>query len=49
MQNARFDYIAFLDADDYYLPDKASPLQEMFAEQADREGVYESSGYARGG
>lgn len=37
-------YIAFLDADDYYLPDRFSVARELFAADPGLEGVYEALG-----
>jgi len=42
--NARFPYIAFLDADDYFLSDRFSKTAEVFSEHQDAEGVYEAIG-----
>ncbi len=42
--NARFPYVAFLDADDYFLPDRFSKTKEIFSEYQDAEGVYEAIG-----
>jgi len=44
MQNAQYDYIAFLDADDYYLPGRFSEAKEIFESNPDCEGVYEAIG-----
>ena len=42
MKNAKFDYIAFLDADDYYLPGRFSVASEVFRLDPACEGVYEA-------
>lgn len=42
MRNAKFDYIAFLDADDYYLPGRFVAASEIFRLNPDCEGVYEA-------
>ena len=44
MQNAHFDTIAFLDADDFYLPGRFSVAQEIFDNDPACEGVYEAVG-----
>ncbi len=44
MQNARFDYIAFLDADDYYLPGRFGVAKEIFTSDPACNGVYEAIG-----
>lgn len=44
MLNARFDYIAFLDADDYYLPGRFKVAKEIFTTDQTCEGVYEAIG-----
>lgn len=41
MQNATCEYIAFLDADDYYLPGRFQKTSQVFLENPDCEGVYE--------
>src|SRR5690606_38615742 len=40
IDNAKFDFIAFLDADDYYLPDRFRAEREIFAKNPDADGVY---------
>jgi len=42
--NAGCPYIAFLDADDYYLQNRFSKTTEVFSEQPDADGVYEAIG-----
>ncbi len=44
IKKARFDYIAFLDADDYYLPNRFKKTAEVFSEHNDADGVYECVG-----
>lgn len=43
--NARFDYIAFLDADDYYLPDRFRAERRIFSNDPDADGVYGALGF----
>lgn len=43
--NARFDYIAFLDADDFFLPGRFSVAKQLFEADSQIEGVYEAVGY----
>jgi glycosyltransferase involved in cell wall biosynthesis len=40
--NAQFDYIAFLDADDFYLPDRFLVAKERFETDPECDGVYEA-------
>lgn len=42
--NAKFEYIAFLDADDYYLSNRFSKTTEIFDKYEDCDGVYEAVG-----
>lgn len=44
MRSARFEYIAFLDADDFYLPDRFTKAKEVFKNNPDCGGVYEAIG-----
>ena len=44
MKNAKYEYIAFLDADDYYLPGRFSTAQKIFEDDPTCEGVYEAIG-----
>lgn len=44
MRNAKFDFIAFLDADDFYLPSRFSVASAIFDENPACEGVYEATG-----
>jgi glycosyltransferase involved in cell wall biosynthesis len=42
--NAKSDFIAFLDADDFYLPRRFHATQAVFAKYEDAEGIYEATG-----
>lgn len=42
--NARYDYIAFLDADDYYLPNRFKEAVKLFNKNNSIDGVYEAVG-----
>lgn len=44
MQNASCEYIGFVDADNYYLPDRFAAAKQIFKENPDCEGVYEAIG-----
>ena len=44
MVNAQNEYIAFLDADDYYLPNRFNQPAEIFANDPTCDGVYEAVG-----
>jgi glycosyltransferase involved in cell wall biosynthesis len=44
IENAKYDYIAFLDADDFYLPDRFKYAKKLFEEFTDVAGVYEAVG-----
>lgn len=44
MKNARFDNIAFVDADNFYLPGRFTRTKEIFESTSDCEGVYETIG-----
>lgn len=44
MQNARFDYIAFVDADNFYLENRFLETKKVFETHPDCEGVYEAIG-----
>ena len=44
IKNAKFDYIAFLDADDFYLPERFKVAQQLFKIYDDIDGVYEAIG-----
>lgn len=44
MQNASCDFIGFVDADNFYLPNRFSKTQEVFNSNPDCEGVYETIG-----
>ena len=45
IRNASFDYIAFLDADDWYLSNRFKRCKEIFLESEHKDGVYEATGY----
>jgi glycosyltransferase involved in cell wall biosynthesis len=42
---SNFDHIAFLDADDWYLPNRFKRCKEIFATNETVDGVYEATGY----
>jgi glycosyltransferase involved in cell wall biosynthesis len=44
IKNAEFEYIAFLDADDYYLPGRFEAARRLFEKYHDIDGVYEAIG-----
>jgi glycosyltransferase involved in cell wall biosynthesis len=44
ISNARFDFVAFLDADDFYLPDRFGEAAKVFSENDKTDGVYEAIG-----
>ena len=44
IEKARYDYIAFLDADDFYLPNRFSKAAEIFSGDPAIDGVYEAVG-----
>jgi glycosyltransferase involved in cell wall biosynthesis len=44
IQKASCDYIAFLDADDYYLPNRFTKDKAVFEKHPDAEGVYSTTG-----
>jgi len=44
MKHAQYDYIAFLDADDYYLPGRFKVAKKIFDQNPDCDGVYEAMG-----
>ena len=45
ISKASFDYIAFLDADDWYLPNRFVKSKEIFSKYKEVEGVYEATGF----
>jgi glycosyltransferase involved in cell wall biosynthesis len=45
IKNATFNYIAFLDADDFYLPDRFDKVYEIFKKYPNIDGVYEATGF----
>jgi glycosyltransferase involved in cell wall biosynthesis len=44
IKNAKFDHISFLDADDYYLPERFETAKKLFEKYHDIDGVYEAIG-----
>jgi glycosyltransferase involved in cell wall biosynthesis len=44
IKNAKFDYVAFLDADDFYLKNRFVRAIELFKQNPDIDGVYEPVG-----
>ena len=42
IRNARCDFVAFLDADDFFLPNRFEVAARIFAERPDVDGVYEA-------
>jgi glycosyltransferase involved in cell wall biosynthesis len=40
---AKYEYVAFLDADDYYLPGRFKTTEKTFTEDSSVDGVYEST------
>lgn len=45
IMNASFDFIAFLDADDWYLPNRFKKDMEVFSQCPDADGVYGATGF----
>jgi glycosyltransferase involved in cell wall biosynthesis len=45
IKNATAEFIAFLDADDYYLPGRFSAERKIFEQQPDTDGVYGALGF----
>lgn len=45
IQNAKADYIAFLDADDFFLPDRFRAEREIFKNKPETDGVYGALGF----
>ena len=45
IKNAKYQYIAFLDADDYFLPNRFSTTINLFEKYDDIDGVYEAVGF----
>ena len=44
IKNSKYDYIAFLDADDFYLPGRFKVAKQLFQKYCDIDGVYEATG-----
>ncbi len=44
VENARFPYISFLDADDFFLPNRFENTQKVFAQNPEADAVYEPVG-----
>lgn len=45
IEKSKYDFISFLDADDYYLPNRFDADEEIFARNPDADGVY---GFSKG-
>jgi len=45
IKHAQYDFIAFLDADDYYLPNRFDDLKELFESDKSIDGVYGATGF----
>lgn len=45
IKKSSFDYIAFLDADDWYLPNRFDRCKEIFSSNTNVDGVYDATGY----
>ena len=45
IQTSKYDYVSFLDADDYMLPNRFNKTVEIFEKRSDADGVYEAVGY----
>lgn len=45
IENSSFDFIAFLDADDWYLPNRFKMDREVFMDHPEAEGVYNATGF----
>ncbi|NEP85099.1 MAG: glycosyltransferase family 2 protein, partial [Okeania sp. SIO3B3] len=45
LREARCDYISFLDADDFFLPNRFTVAQEIFQAHPEADGVYEAIGF----
>jgi glycosyltransferase involved in cell wall biosynthesis len=44
IEKSTCEFIAFLDADDWYLPDRFAQAKEIFSKYSDADGVYEATG-----
>lgn len=44
IKNAVYDLVAFLDADDFYLPDRFKVAKDIFKESSEIDGIYEAVG-----
>ncbi|HID97923.1 MAG TPA: glycosyltransferase family 2 protein, partial [Thermodesulfobacteriaceae bacterium] len=44
IEKSRYDYVAFLDSDDYYLPDRFRKTVEVLSRHPSADGVYEAVG-----
>ncbi len=44
LKNAKYEYVAFLDADDFYLPYRFETAEKIFLNNSSIEGVYEAVG-----
>lgn len=45
INNAKFDYIAFLDADDFYLKNRFYNASKLFSKHPNIDGIYEATGF----
>jgi len=46
LREAQYEYIAFLDADDFFLPARFEVPEQIFQQQPDVDGVYEATGFS---
>lgn len=44
IRKAKYKYVAFLDADDYYLPNRFKETEKIFLQEPEADGVYEAIG-----
>jgi glycosyltransferase involved in cell wall biosynthesis len=49
IEKASYEYLAFLDADDFFLPDRFLKTQSVFELHPDADGVYDAIGYFKEG